>query len=392
MYKYRTFDNCLQKNIGIISIKNKIMRKNHLLKIFVLLVAVVVLSSWGGTGHYKINNSAALSFNTEMSQFLTWSSLLADHASDADYRKSEDPTEAPKHYIDIDNYSEFVSSGEISQSIEDAISIHGYDFVYDNGILPWAAKASYDSLKNCFLRRDWDKAMLFASDLGHYIADSHMPLHITANYNGQLTDNYGIHSRYESTMINSYISQITYTGETISVIPNVDQYIFDCIYSNYQYVDSVIAADTYAKSLSGGDYNSTYYNALWLKTKNFTTKLFKNGSHSLAELIYTAWKEAGSPSMSEFIYEMNRGKNIIGISPNPSRNTVNIQYEISYESDVLIQVKNISGILVDTVSDEQQTAGTYVKTWNVSNCEQGIYFIVVSTEKEISTKMLMIIK
>lgn len=121
-----------------------------------------------------------------MSQFNVWVSLLAEHASDADIRKAWDPTEGPKHYIDIDNYPEFLNTGHIPTTLDSVIALHGNDFVYDNGILPWATLTTFDSLQACFEREDWDNAVLFAADLGHYIADGHMPMHITRNYNGQL--------------------------------------------------------------------------------------------------------------------------------------------------------------------------------------------------------------
>ena len=39
----------------------------------------------------------------QMQEFQTWVTFLRDHAADADSRKGGDPTEGPKHYIDIDN-------------------------------------------------------------------------------------------------------------------------------------------------------------------------------------------------------------------------------------------------------------------------------------------------
>jgi hypothetical protein len=59
-----------------------------------------------------------------MSFWASWSDSLAAHGSDADYRKSSDPDEAPKHYIDIDNYPEFISNG-ISHKIEILENEHG---------------------------------------------------------------------------------------------------------------------------------------------------------------------------------------------------------------------------------------------------------------------------
>jgi len=82
----------------------------------------------------------------------------------------------------------------------------------DQGILPWAILKTADSLPSCFENNDMHKAMLLAADLGHYIGDSHMPLHITRNYNGQYTGQYGVHSRYESNMIGTFQNQIVYDG------------------------------------------------------------------------------------------------------------------------------------------------------------------------------------
>ena len=63
----------------------------------------LTLSSWGDIGHSMISLRIDLSFNEEMSGFTEWLVYLSEHASDADWRKSKDSEEGPKHYIDIDN-------------------------------------------------------------------------------------------------------------------------------------------------------------------------------------------------------------------------------------------------------------------------------------------------
>ena len=381
------------------------MRKNLVIKkfaIYTLTIATsLVLISWGGTGHRKISESAALSFNQEMSQFNDWVSYLADHASDADDRKSTDNTESPKHYIDIDSYSDFIATGKIPQNIVAAISSYGYNFVYDNGILPWATKAAFDSLRNTLQRHDLNKAMQFAADLGHYVADGHMPMHITTNYDGQLTGNDGIHSRYESTMISSYISQITYTGDNISTIPDVSQYIFDYIYSNYQYKDSVLKADNYAVNLAGGvrnrtTYSSTVYKqALWDKSKNFTIKLFKNGSHALAELIYNAWIQAGKPS---FATDVEIGQKVLSNQileqnyPNPFSSFTQIRYNLSDNSFISIQIKDIIGNDIETLYTGFKLSGSYSIDWAPKNLNEGIYFVVLTTPKQHQVRKMMLVR
>jgi len=361
----------------------------------ILIVGLsLVLISWGGAGHRIISEKSSLSFNQDMSQFSTWVTYLADHASDADNRKSSDPTESPKHYIDIDNYSEFIATATIPQNIEAAISAHSYSFVYGNGILPWATIASFDSLRNCLQRHDWAKAKLFAADLGHYVADGHMPLHITANYDGYNTGNNGIHSRYESTMINTYGSQILYTGESIGVISDVNQYVFNYLYANYKFVDSILIADNYAKTF-GTTSSTAYKEALWNKTKGFTTKLFKNGSHALTELIYAAWVQAGSPSFTtsndqieKTIYSEILEQN----SPNPFNNYTKIKFNLNENSDVTIQIMDILGNKVATLHDGFKPTGSYSIDWYPQNLSEGIYFIVLNSKKIHQVRKMILVR
>lgn len=366
--------------------------KKFFLSTISLLTLAVILISWGATGHSKISEASSLSFNEQMQEFNAWVSFLRDHASDADYRKDTDPTEGPKHYIDIDNYPTFVSTGRIPQTLDSVVAIHGATFVYDNGILPWATQASFDSLRNCLQRLDFENAQIFAADLGHYVADGHMPLHITRNYNGQYTGNTGIHSRYESTMINAFISQFVYTGEDAEEITNVNQYIFNYLYANYMYCDSVIAADNYARSLSTNYSSSTYRNALWNESKSFTIPLFERASHALAALIYTAWIQAGSPpltpaaisdplSISQSSLEQNR--------PNPFTSSTHISYKLKQTSSVLMQVRDLNGNTIATLVNDTLAEGNYTCEWNASSNPAGVYYLIMNTGKFIHVKKMI---
>lgn len=327
-----------------------------------------------------------------MQDFLAWVNFLTDHASDADYRKDTDPTEGPKHYIDIDNYSEFIATGQIPQNYDSVVALHGLSFVIDCGILPWATERTFDSLRNCMIRLDFAKAQIFAADLGHYVADGHMPLHITNNYNGQLTGNTGIHSRYESTMINGHISEFVYTGTDAVFVTDVNQYIFDYLYENYPYCDSILEADNYAKTISSNTSSTAYKNALWEKSKSFTIPLFKHASNALADLIYTAWVQAGSPplnptavsdpeSISNALLEQN--------FPNPLTTSTHISYTLRENTKVLLQVRNLSGQLVTTLVNDTLPSGNHSSDWTPSDLPSGVYYLVLNTGKFIQIKKMV---
>lgn len=369
--------------------------KKQFFAIIGLIGLSFILISWGSTGHNKINTASGLSFNSKMTQFNSWISVLASHASDADNRKSKDPTESPKHYIDLDNYSVFLTKGKIPQTLDSVIAIYGSSFVYGNGILPWATITSFDSLENCFKRKDWDKAVLFAADLGHYVADGHMPLHITRNYDGQYSGNTGIHSRYESTMINSYVSQINYQGVETVEIQDVRQYIFKYLYTNYSFVNSVLAGDNYAKSVNSNTSSTAYKQALWDQTKSFTIPLFSNASHALSELIYTAWVNAGSPlilTSSVNDLDVESTISLEQIAPNPISNSALIKYNLTQKSDVLLQVYNSSGQLIITLANESKEKGSYSVEWGSLNISTGIYFVMLKSGQFTDYKKVVVVK
>ena len=73
----------------------KVLRTKFVSLIIVILAFVFL--GWGYVGHRIINYNTILSALPEMEFFDTWADSLQAHASDADYRKSWDPTEAPKY-------------------------------------------------------------------------------------------------------------------------------------------------------------------------------------------------------------------------------------------------------------------------------------------------------
>lgn len=356
-------------------------KNNHYIKLFTFIALSITLMSWGYTGHYRINNSASLSFTPEMEQFTAWAVTLAEHSSDADDRKYIDPNEGPRHYIDIDNYPGFLTEGRIPQTYDSVLALYGEPFVVEQGVLPWATMTTYDSLVNCFLRRDWSNAVLFASDLGHYVADGHMPLHLTRNYNGQYSGNYNIHSHFESAMINDYADQINYQGDDISLISDLNAYVFNYLYSNYRYVDSIMAADDYAQGVAGNNTSSEYRQALWAKSASFTVPLFSKASHALAELIYSAWTKAGKPLINPSgIFDQVSQRNGIHllVSPNPFNEHTFIRFILPEDAEVCIRVMSVYGKVLETLVDSHQSRGIHEIKWNTIRLPEGVYFLMVS--------------
>lgn len=269
----------------------------NVIRYSILFVLLVCLCSWGEKAHQKINTSCVNFFPVEISKLKSWAPILGDHASDADFRKKNDKSEFFKHFIDIDKYEDFDNTQKIEENFVVACSNYGKAKVIKEGILPWVTDSTYRALVQDFKSLNWEQAVLTAADLGHYVGDGFMPLHLTANYDGQLSNQTGIHRRYEETMIDRYIDQITFKPSVVKKVTNVKSYIFRYIYNNYPYVGSLLQADSRAYEQAGNEYSDIYYENLWGKSKLYTIQLLQYSSKTLAELIYTAWIEAGKPQL-----------------------------------------------------------------------------------------------
>lgn len=379
--------------------KNKLLLKTKTVLPIIFILTFFFLG-WGNIGHKIINYNTILSALPEMEFFETWADSLEAHASDADVRKSWDPDEAPKHYIDIDNYPEFIATGTIPQNFDSLVAIHGLSFVLDQGILPWAILKTADSLKASFEINDMHKAMLLAADLGHYIGDSHMPLHITRNYNGQYTNQTGVHSRYESNLINTFQSQIVYDGDSLQYIDNLSDFIFNMIYDNYQYVDSVLYADSVANAFAGNHNSTTYYNKFWEISKNFTIRLFQKASYRLTCVIYTQWINSGSTSDSKEIEnDLLSDFNLFQNYPNPFNPSTKIEFQIADFGFVSLKVYDILGNEVASLVDENKPAGKYTVEFSshsglsgITELPSGVYFYQLRTNSFADTKKMILLR
>jgi hypothetical protein len=348
-------------------------------KVIVSVVFILLFAGWGAVGHKIINTNITVCFPSSMDFPLsTWNSFLIAHASDPDNRKGSDPTESPRHFIDIDAYPEFVANGYINQSYNANVTLHTSAWVIAQGTLPWAIVLWEDSLKRAFQQGNWSLAMQLSADLGHYVGDGHQPLHCTQNYDGALTGQSGVHSRYETKLVEAYQTSIVYTNDKASYVSNISNYVFNFIYLTNKYVDSVLSGDKVATAYAGKNSGTTYLAKYWEICGNQTILLMKTASKSTADLIYTAWVDAGSPdpnavqlTLTAFLEGYT---NTLGTAMNYAPSAVTVE----------LHGANSPYALIESKTGSLSTAG--IGTFNFTTAVNGTpYYIVVKTWNTIET-------
>jgi hypothetical protein len=375
--------------------------KRRPFRLIPLCLAALLAAGWGGTGHRFINSRAAVHLPPAMNAFIQDSTYFAQHASDADYRKGSDTAEGPKHFIDLENIPGYP---KLTGNLDSLVAIMGWPVVKANGILPWAPVWAYDTLVVRLRRGDAQGVRTAASDIGHYVGDGHQPLHNTNNYNGQYTNNYGIHSRYETGMIDAYRSLLTVNAGSVRYIP--DRFSFVLAYSidGNRFADSIMNGDRVAKVVSGwngsGDPPAQYYATLWQMTSFLTLRQFQNSTEALASLWYSAWVDAGLIVVADVSSKGGELPATYALAqnfPNPFNPSTVVRYEIpdargqgQQEDDVRLVLYDLLGREVRTLVNGRQGPGHYEVRVDGSGLSSGIYiYRLIAGDFAESRKMVL---
>lgn len=265
---------------------------------------------WGFYAHKKINFLAVFTVPSPLNKFLKKDiDLLQEYAVLPDERRYIMDDEAQRHYIDLDHYNikeiQFKSFKEVSINISiDSLNAHG--------IVVWYIPIAYAKLKNAFQNREKDKIIKYAAELGHYVADAHVPLHTTSNYDGQKTGQSGIHSFWESRipeLLNINLEDWLGPAEYISNVQNSAwEYV---LASNYLVNDLLLKEkELSTRYPSNKKYSFEQKGTILIKnySKDYALEYHKLLKHSIEDrfseaikqigsLWYSAWLEAGQPDL-----------------------------------------------------------------------------------------------
>ncbi len=209
--------------------------------------------------------------------------------------KSGDSAEAPRHFLDIDIYGLYPFV-ELPHSYDDAVAKFGVEAVTKRGLATWRIAEYTRLLSEAMKSGDTQKIVQTAGALAHYIEDIHMPLHVVKNYNGQLTNQRGVHQRFEDDMVEAYAEQIHLSPKMASEIEDPLEAAFDIVLDSYVYADNLLHADRRAK-LSENTYGASYLEKFFQFSGWIAVQRMSDAASATASYWYTAWLRAGKPEL-----------------------------------------------------------------------------------------------
>ncbi len=240
---------------------------------------------------------------------------ITEHAIDPDKKRYVDSLEAPRHFFDADHYGKrpFMA---MPVRWKEAIKKYSADTIKKYGTVPWEIQYQYYRLVDAFKRHDTTDILKTSANLGHYVADAHVPLHLTVNYDGQLTHQNGIHALWESRLpelfsdgYNYYVGKARYIDNPLNEAFKICRTSFKCVDSVLRFekiIDKNFSPDKkYEMVKRNGktykEYSEAYAKAYHTALKGMVQRRMRASILEIGSFWFSAWVDAGQPNLNKLI-------------------------------------------------------------------------------------------
>ena len=289
------------------------MIKRFFLTPLIFIGIIIIGGSWGFLAHKTISQLAIYQLPNEIQPFFfKHINYIVNNSIRADQRRGSDPTEGTKHFVDLEAF-ENTPNNKMPVYFQEAIKKYGIDSLKKYGYVPYHIIEMKEKLTLAFKNVQKDDILYAAADIAHYISDANVPLHTTINYDGQLTNQKGLHALWESAVpeyelpnFNLYTNhQATYLKDpSIQIWQNIrtaqnlltELFLKEKLVSEH-YTDSTKYESKYRYGRWQKEYSPAFAKEYALQVKTSVIQQLNNSVQLIADIWYSAWVDAGKPNL-----------------------------------------------------------------------------------------------
>jgi beta-glucanase (GH16 family) len=79
-------------------------------------------------------------------------------------------------------------------------------------------------------------------------------------------------------------------------------------------------------------------------------------------------------------------------APNPASDYIMVSYYLPENTEVNLEIRDLTGRLIRTLNNEKQSSGQHQEKWNIQNLSAGVYFFTLKAGNNIITKKCIVSK
>jgi hypothetical protein len=300
----------------------------------IFLLSTSFTTKWGFFAHQKINRLAVFTLPSEMIGFYKEHlEFIEKNAVNPDKRRYTNEKEASYHYIDLDEYGDSALTC-LPKTWNKAKEKYTEDTLLSYGIVPWHIYYMKVRLTEAFRERNQFKILRLSADLGHYIADANVPLHTTKNYNGQLTDQHGIHGFWEGRLPELFSTDYDFFVGPATYLDNPQLEAWKAVENAHLALDSVFLFEKQLTKSFGEDrkyvfdnrnnvtvktYSKSFSRAYHQKLNGQVEKRMKASIKMVGDFWYTCWVDAGQPDLDQLFLKEDKEEEHVVKNPKKVR-------------------------------------------------------------------------
>jgi hypothetical protein len=268
------------------------------------VAAPVPSQAWGFEAHRFIMDRAIDLLPAELKPFFeSRRAFIVERSIDPDlWRTAGWTEEPPNHFLDMDweGYGEYPFE-DLPRDYDRAVEKFGRETVHRYGTLPWRTAEFHGELRRAFASIGeapyaLDNIAFYSAVLAHYVSDAHVPFHAVLNYDGQLTNQRGVHSRFETELFARERARLRVAPAAPAPVRNARDAIFETLLVGVKLTDEVLAADRTAAA--GREfYDDGYFEAFRVTAGPILERRVNESITAVAAFIIGAWEEAGRPAV-----------------------------------------------------------------------------------------------
>ena len=294
--------------------------------------------TWGKMGHYQVGASACDLVSAPKLYELLQRNRENIGLSDADRRNKRFPTgasafvaladvsdllwkksnvrgarEKSGHFADMDQEGRGAFAGKTLMSLYErgTLDIATWRQFYESlgvprsrmGSLPFRVAQFYREMVSFVRAKKVANYVAAAGILAHYVGDAAQPLHASHLHDGSTSDEKGVHSQYETKMMDRYRRQIVSGVNTVLADRQITSRFTgtrraaEATVELMRYVRSVLSPRQIIDAYVAAKQTANTNDALWAAVGQATIDVVAEGAVYLAEIWQSAWLDGNGESI-----------------------------------------------------------------------------------------------
>ena len=174
--------------------------------------------------------------------------FLTAHAADPlEWLQKNPETERPNHILFVDHYGNFPFAA-LPRTYKAAVAKFGRTKLEASGVLPWQIGVYSAKLTDALRAGNWDQARILAATLAGYVAEAYDPFNTTENFDGHLSNQPGVNSRFSSNLVDRYSLFLPMRPNDATYISDPTDHAFEACLSSHGWLENVLLADRRARA------------------------------------------------------------------------------------------------------------------------------------------------